>query len=415
MPDSIKQMIEKQIDHLDAEQQRTLEAASVAGAEFSTLAVVAGLGEDRAAVEAQCDELARQRQFIQDCGVQELPNGEAVDAVWLHTRFVSERPVRAGVRIEARSTPPTNRRAGEKLYGERAGEIAAELAMHFERGRDYKRAAKYLQQAQTTPSAGLRIGRRSGSHGGGWSCSRGCRTLRNALEQELCLQLTLGVPLIATEGYAAPDVGNVYMRARELCQQLGDTPEVSEVLWGLWTFHTLRAELETAREIARNFCAWLSVCRTLGSRCEVTGRWRSPSCIWGSLLWPWNTLRKRSRSTIPSGIAMMLSSTRRTQGLRCRALPPGHFGFSANPIRLWTGFREALALARELSEPHGLAHALILCGDSSSASPGRADGARTRRSRHRCFQRTWAGDVSGDGDDYAGLGADRARADGRGD
>src|SRR5213594_1360249 len=45
VPDSIKQMIEKQIDHLDANQQRTLEAASAAGAEFSTLAVVAGLGE----------------------------------------------------------------------------------------------------------------------------------------------------------------------------------------------------------------------------------------------------------------------------------------------------------------------------------------------------------------------------------
>jgi predicted ATPase/DNA-binding winged helix-turn-helix (wHTH) protein len=46
VPDSIKQMIEKQVDHLDANQQRMLEAASAAGAEFSTLAVVAALGED---------------------------------------------------------------------------------------------------------------------------------------------------------------------------------------------------------------------------------------------------------------------------------------------------------------------------------------------------------------------------------
>src|SRR5262249_19556816 len=71
VPDSIKQMIEKQIDHLNPEQQRTLEAASVAGVEFSTLAVAAGLGDHQVAVEARCDELARQRQFIQDCGVQE--------------------------------------------------------------------------------------------------------------------------------------------------------------------------------------------------------------------------------------------------------------------------------------------------------------------------------------------------------
>ncbi len=41
VPDSIKQMIEKQVEHLDANDQRTLEAAGVAGAEFSTLAVAA--------------------------------------------------------------------------------------------------------------------------------------------------------------------------------------------------------------------------------------------------------------------------------------------------------------------------------------------------------------------------------------
>ena len=78
VPESIKQMIEKQLDLLDANQRRTLEAASVAGAEFSTLALVVALGEDSAEIEARCDELARRGQFIRDCGVQVLPNGEAV-------------------------------------------------------------------------------------------------------------------------------------------------------------------------------------------------------------------------------------------------------------------------------------------------------------------------------------------------
>src|SRR5262249_28358333 len=55
VPDSIKQMIEKQIDNLDANAQRTLETASVAGAEFSARALIAGLGEDRAAIEERCD------------------------------------------------------------------------------------------------------------------------------------------------------------------------------------------------------------------------------------------------------------------------------------------------------------------------------------------------------------------------
>ncbi len=62
VPDSIKQMIEKQIGYLGKEEQRMLEAASVSGVEFSTLTVAAGLGEDAAVLEAQCEELARRHQ-----------------------------------------------------------------------------------------------------------------------------------------------------------------------------------------------------------------------------------------------------------------------------------------------------------------------------------------------------------------
>jgi len=38
----------------------------------------------------------------------------------------------------------------ETAYGSRAGEIATELAVHFEQGRDYPRAIRYLQQAGET-------------------------------------------------------------------------------------------------------------------------------------------------------------------------------------------------------------------------------------------------------------------------
>jgi predicted ATPase len=62
VPDNIKQMIERHVDHLDAETQRTLEAASVAGVGFSTPALAAGLEEDPRVVEARCNELARQKQ-----------------------------------------------------------------------------------------------------------------------------------------------------------------------------------------------------------------------------------------------------------------------------------------------------------------------------------------------------------------
>jgi predicted ATPase len=147
VPDSIKQMIENHFDHLDTEQQRTLQAASVVGAEFSTVAVSAAIAEDRATIERQCSELARRHQFLKDCGIQVLPNGEAVGRYgFIHALYQSM--LYEGVSV-ARRMQMHRRIAerGEVVYGERSREIATQLAMHFERGSDYKRAAKYLQQA----------------------------------------------------------------------------------------------------------------------------------------------------------------------------------------------------------------------------------------------------------------------------
>ena len=74
-----------------------------------------------------------------------------------------------------------------------------------------------------------------------WKRSQGARTRGLELLQtlpdtgaraqhELLFQTTLGVALIATRGYAAPEVGAAYRRARDLCQQLGETPHLFPVL-----------------------------------------------------------------------------------------------------------------------------------------------------------------------------------------
>src|SRR5262249_1417976 len=68
-------------------------------------------------------------------------------------------------------------------------------------------------------------------------------------QQELTLQITLGSVLIATKGWAAPEVEQAYVRARELCQQLGETTQLFWVLRGLWAFYLVRGALQTAREL----------------------------------------------------------------------------------------------------------------------------------------------------------------------
>jgi len=48
---------------------------------------------------------------------------------------------------------------------------------------------------------------------------------------------------VATKGAGAPEVEGTYARARELCQQVGDTPQLFPVLYGLWLFYLVRAQL----------------------------------------------------------------------------------------------------------------------------------------------------------------------------
>jgi TOMM system kinase/cyclase fusion protein len=68
-------------------------------------------------------------------------------------------------------------------------------------------------------------------------------------QAELELLMNLGTPLMVTKGYAAPEVGRVYARARELCEQIGETPQLMRVVLGLRNFYQVGGEFHTAREL----------------------------------------------------------------------------------------------------------------------------------------------------------------------
>ena len=69
------------------------------------------------------------------------------------------------------------------------------------------------------------------------------------VEQELPLRVALATPLVTTMGYAAPEVEATYAQARELCEQMGETPQPLRVLWGLWAFYLVRTALGTAPQV----------------------------------------------------------------------------------------------------------------------------------------------------------------------
>jgi predicted ATPase len=68
-------------------------------------------------------------------------------------------------------------------------------------------------------------------------------------QYELDLQMMVALAWMTTKSYAAPEVGQAYNRALELCRQIGETPQLFPVLSGLVRFYYTRAELQTAREL----------------------------------------------------------------------------------------------------------------------------------------------------------------------
>ena len=147
IPPTIRQVIEEQFERLSAEEQYLLEAASVAGVEFSALEVAAGLGETVEGVERQCTALARCELFVRERGESVWPDGTITGHYeFLHTLYqqvVYER-ITVGRRVRLHRSIGEREEQG---YGQRAGERAAVLAMHFTQGRDYHRAVQYHRQA----------------------------------------------------------------------------------------------------------------------------------------------------------------------------------------------------------------------------------------------------------------------------
>src|ERR1700722_19126524 len=248
-PRSILQMIERNLERLNPDAQRVLEAASVVGAELSAAAVAAALERPLSEVEAICTRLSRLEQFINEHGISEWPDGTVASSFRFHHALYGDvlyGRMPAGYRVELHRRIAARQ---EKAHGERAAEIATELAHHYSRANDRNKAIEYFQ------TAGERAALR-------YAMVEAERHYAKALEllgelpetperdrRELALQLAVGPALMSVKGWAAPEVERAYRRGRKLCEQLGELAQLFPFLYGLWVNHLERLEFRSAYQI----------------------------------------------------------------------------------------------------------------------------------------------------------------------
>jgi DNA-binding winged helix-turn-helix (wHTH) protein/tetratricopeptide (TPR) repeat protein len=143
IPDSLQQLIERQIQRLTEQERRLLSVASIAGQEFSTRTLSGGMDASMAEIETCCQELVRRRQFLRPAKMIQLSDRSLLERYgFIHGLY--QHVFYHGVPQPRRVA--LHQRIGayqESAYSDHLEEIAAELAVHFEEGRDYARAIRY--------------------------------------------------------------------------------------------------------------------------------------------------------------------------------------------------------------------------------------------------------------------------------
>ncbi len=251
VPDTLRQLIEQQFRQLDPTDQNILEVASVAGMEFSTATVVVGIDLTEEEIERRCVGLAQQGPFLQAGGIVEWPDG-TIAAQFRFSHYLYQEVLYE--RVPAGRQVRLHRQIGQRLeagYGASAKDKAAELALHFVRGRNPERAITYLQFA-AEQAIQRNAYREAIEHlNQALELLRHYPDLPERAQHELTLQAALGPTLIMTRGWAAPEAEQAYTRASELCRRLGDTRRLSSILYSLATLYELRGNYSRSHDLLK--------------------------------------------------------------------------------------------------------------------------------------------------------------------
>jgi predicted ATPase len=255
------------------------------------------------------------------------------------------------------------------------------LAHHYTEAGLRNRAIVYWQMA------GHRAIKRSANVEGASHLTKGLKLLETLpgsperTQLELDLQTALGPALTAIKGWGSSEVEKVYNRARELCQQVGETPQLFWVLWGLWAFYATRGESQTTRELAEQLLS-------LAQNQQDSALLLEAHTVLGNSLF-WLGELASARAHMEQGIALYEFRKHRSHAF-IHGHEPGVFClFSVARVLWYLGYPdqalkrsdEAITLAQEMSHPFSLAWALYFatalhqCRRERQATHERAEAA----------------------------------------
>jgi class 3 adenylate cyclase/predicted ATPase len=179
-------------------------------------------------------------------------------------------------------------------------------------------------------------------------------------QQALTLHIALGAALIITKGNGASEVEHAYTRAYALCQQVDETPELVPVLYGLWRFYVVRAQLHTVRELGESLLRLAQ--RTYDPTFSVVAHFACGFTwfILGALPAARQHLEEASACYTSDQHRVLLLRTGHDAGIACRLFAAQTLWLLGYPEQSLASLHEVLAVAHALSHPYTLAQARMV-------------------------------------------------------
>ena len=202
---------------------------------------------------------------------------------------------------------------------------------------------------------------------------------------EFKFQIPLGVALLATQGYAAPEVGPVFERASELGRQLAGPGEQFFIHWGIWAWRVVREELQLCDQMADEARRIVEPLGDDGLQTEALFIAALTSFYLGDF--------QTSRQCCEQGLALYDDEIAKVYAhhtgqnvgvtMRCYlALSLWHLGYPEQSVRQ---IEQAIELGRRLKHPFSLAYAICHsswlyhnCRDRAKVHPACRGGNRDR-------------------------------------
>lgn len=178
-------------------------------------------------------------------------------------------------------------------------------------------------------------------------------------DKELQLLLALGPALMTTRSSVAPEIGQVYARARELASAGQQVANLFPTVWGAWLIAFSGGDFATATRLVDELFGMAETCQN--SELVL----QAHHAAWPSLMTA--GALAAARRHIEMGVALYRREAHGRQALQYGAHDPAVCGYGSNAVmaaamgysdRAVADMQSGLVLARGLDHPPTLAHAL---------------------------------------------------------